>query len=43
VDLALAAAARLLRKEVDHAENRRLVEEFLNEMAASRSAAGRPA
>jgi F0F1-type ATP synthase membrane subunit b/b' len=34
VDLSLAAAARLLRKEVDSAENRRLVEEFLSQIPA---------
>lgn len=34
VDLSLAAAAKLLRKEVDSAENRRLVEEFLKELPA---------
>lgn len=37
VDLSLAAAARLLRKEVDTAENRRLVEEFLSQIPAGES------
>lgn len=43
VDLSLAATARLLRREVDSAENRRLVEEFLGEIATGRSAGGRSA
>lgn len=34
VDLSLAAAERLLRRRVDSAENRRLVEEFLSELPA---------
>ena len=35
VDLSLAATAKLLRRQIDSAENRRLVEEFLDELAAS--------
>lgn len=35
VDLSLAATAKLLRRQIDSAENRRLVEEFLDELSAS--------
>lgn len=41
VDLSLAAASRLLKKQVDGAENRRLVEEFLAEMGAGAAGEGR--
>ncbi len=41
VDLSLAAAAKLLRREVDSKENRRLVEEVLKEMAEPGNGGGR--
>lgn len=41
VDLAIAAASRLLRKHIDAAENRRLVEEVLAELGASSRAPSR--
>lgn len=41
VDLSLAATEKLLRRQVDSGENRRLVEEFLKEIASERGAEGR--
>lgn len=40
VDLSLAAAGRVLRREIDEAENRRLVESYLERLAAEARAAG---
>jgi len=40
VDLSISAAGRVLEREVDSAENRRLVEEYLADLAAERKGDG---